>query len=340
MKHSAIAEHRRRRRSGPPIRGLLLVLAGLALLALAARAYDGGHGLASAVSAVGSGASAMITAVKPASDSHAVAVNARDLPGGMAPGTCIEYDPTAGNRHQAVFVDPGHGGPDPGSVGVNGLQEKDLTLSVGLRLRDLLRASGFQVVMSRVTDTSVARLSGGQVVNGAITAGAAHVDTVARIDCANSSGAAALVSIHFNAFSDPSASGQEIFYDDARSFAADNQRLASALDASLQASFTASGWQVFDRGVLSDADTGNSGLTAAADAYGRLMEIGPAQAGWNNHPTTMPGALVEPFFISDPVEAEVSSSAQGQQAIATGLERGLAAFLAPPATASPSPAAP
>lgn len=282
-------------------------------------------------------ASAMVTATVRPPDSAPVAVNTVDLPGGMASGTCISYSPTGPDRHHTVFIDPGHGGPDPGGVGI-GLQEKDVTLAVGLRLRDRLRADGFHVVMSRVTDTSVARLAGSQVVNGAITAGGVHVDTIARIDCADSSGAEALVAIHFNAFSDPGASGSEIFYDDVRDFTPQSLRLATLLDGSLQASFTASGWQVYDRGVLSDADTGASGLTPAADAYGRLMEIGPAQGGWNNHPSRMPGALVEPFFLTAPAEAAVAGSGAGQQAIATGLEQGLLAYFAPPPSPSPSPA--
>ena len=36
-----------------------------------------------------------------------------------------------------VFIDPGHGGTDPGSVG-NGLREKDLTLSIATRIKDIL----------------------------------------------------------------------------------------------------------------------------------------------------------------------------------------------------------
>ena len=93
-----------------------------------------------------------------------------------------------------------------------------------------------------------------------------------------------------------------------------------------------------DRGVLSDASTGNTGLTPEAEAYGRLLLLGPPKAGWNDHPTQMPGALVEPFFVSDPIEAQVAQSPEGRRAIASGLEQGLIGFLAslaPAATATP-----
>jgi N-acetylmuramoyl-L-alanine amidase len=269
------------------------------------------------------------------SGSHVLSVKSPDLPGGLVAGTCVAFDPTGADRHRTVYVDPGHGGPDPGAVG-NGLKEEDLTLAVGLQLKDVLRADGYRVVLSRITDTSVAKLAPSQVVNGAITNSGAHIDTIARIACGNTAAADAMVSIHFNAFDDPTASGAETFYDDARDFSAANLRLANLLQGGLQASFKRSGWQVYDRGVISDADTGHTGLTAAADAYGRLMELGPAKAGWNDHPSQMPGALVEPFFVTDPVEAQVASSKAGQVAIAAGLEQGLGAFLAPPA---PGPAA-
>ena len=276
-----------------------------------------------------------IAAAKQRPGSRVLQVRSPDLPAGLVAGTCVHFDPTGADRHKTIYVDPGHGGPDPGAVG-NGLKEEDLTLAVALQLKDVLRADGFSVVLSRVADTSVAKLADSQVVNGAITNSGAHVDTIARIACGNTAGADAMVAIHFNAFDDPGASGSETFYDDARDFSAANLRLANLLHHGLQASFSGSGWQVYDRGVLSDADTGHTGLTAAADAYGRLMELGPAKVGWNDHPSQMPGALVEPFFLTNPVEAQVANSAPGRKAIAAGLEQGLVAYLAPPA---PSPAA-
>ena len=50
-----------------------------------------------------------------------------------------------------VCIDPGHGGYDPGAVG-NGLQEKDITLDIALRLRPLLIFNGIEVVMTRDGD--------------------------------------------------------------------------------------------------------------------------------------------------------------------------------------------
>lgn len=55
-----------------------------------------------------------------------------------------------------IYIDPGHGGTDPGAVG-NGLQEKALTLAIGLKTRDILvnEFNNAEVRMSRTTDTTV-----------------------------------------------------------------------------------------------------------------------------------------------------------------------------------------
>ena len=54
-----------------------------------------------------------------------------------------------------VVLDPGHGGLDAGTVGVNGLMEKDLALAEGLKLRKLLQARGYTVVMTRDNDSFI-----------------------------------------------------------------------------------------------------------------------------------------------------------------------------------------
>ncbi|TCP53423.1 N-acetylmuramoyl-L-alanine amidase [Tumebacillus sp. BK434] len=52
-----------------------------------------------------------------------------------------------------ICIDPGHGGYDPGAV-AKGVREKDITLKIGLQLRDLLRKAGFEVLMTREADVS------------------------------------------------------------------------------------------------------------------------------------------------------------------------------------------
>lgn len=70
------------------------------------------------------------------------------LPNGLLPG-------------HVVAVDPGHGGRDPGNPGVylpTGVREKNITLQVGILLRDELKRRGVKVVMTRTTDTLISVL--------------------------------------------------------------------------------------------------------------------------------------------------------------------------------------
>lgn len=56
------------------------------------------------------------------------------------------------NTKQLILVDCGHGGEDPGMIGVNQLKEKDINLAISLKLRDCLEKAGYQVVMTREED--------------------------------------------------------------------------------------------------------------------------------------------------------------------------------------------
>ena len=70
-------------------------------------------------------------------------------------------------------------------------------------------------------------------------------------------------------------------------------------------------------------------MTDAGAAYGHLVELGPAAPGWVDTPSAMPGALVEPLFLSNPEEAGMAGSAAGQQRIAQALFDGFRAYLGP-----------
>jgi hypothetical protein len=90
----------------------------------------------------------------------------------------------------------------------------------------------------------------------------------------------------------------------------------------------AQGWQIPGVGVQTDQELGSS-LTAADVAYGRLLLLGPAKKGYFSTPSTMPGALVEPLFLTDPFEGSIAASGRGQRVIAAGLARAIEQYFAP-----------
>lgn len=54
-----------------------------------------------------------------------------------------------------IILDPGHGGADPGAIGINDCEEKDINLKISLFLRDMLIANGYSVIMTREEDISI-----------------------------------------------------------------------------------------------------------------------------------------------------------------------------------------
>ena len=63
--------------------------------------------------------------------------------------------PVKSGGKKIIVIDPGHGGLDSGTVGVTGLQEKDLALAEGLKLARVLKARGYNVYMTRETDVFI-----------------------------------------------------------------------------------------------------------------------------------------------------------------------------------------
>jgi N-acetylmuramoyl-L-alanine amidase len=307
----------------------ILAVAGLLIVAVALLVHYGlGDAAGTPVTLI---PSSNATLARPPANPLTVATsNPKPVAAGTAPGTCLAFSPLKGNRGKTVFVDPGHGGIDIGTSGVtdNGstIVEKNQTLAVGLDLLALLRDAGYRVVMARTDDRLLIRTTSASISGGALTLTAEHDDTVARIDCANAAQADALVAIHFNGFSDPAVNGAETLYDAARPFSASNLRLAGLTQQAVLARLRALGWAVPDRGVLNDVTAGTPALSTKAAAYKYLLELGPAAVGWLKHPSTMPGVVVEPLFLSHPAEADVVVSTAGREAIAQGLADALNAF--------------
>ena len=257
----------------------------------------------------------------------------------FAPHACIGYPALGHAKGVTIFIDPGHGGADSGAKGASspgpGVDESTANLAIALDLLPILRNAGYQVVLSRTADTSVAS---GSSVPGS---NAVHLDNEARLACANAARANILISIHMNGFGDPSVGGAETIYDAVRSFAAANAHLAELLQSDILAAIRAAGWSVPDRGVQTDSNQGTATPGAPPD-WKHLFLLGPAYPGWNDHPSQIPGALIEPVFVTDRYEDGIVASQAGDRAIASGIAKAVEAFdsvVAPRAAPRPMAAA-
>jgi N-acetylmuramoyl-L-alanine amidase len=96
----------------------------------------------------------------------------------------------------AVIIDPGHGGPDPGAVGIGNIYEKDIVLDISRQVAAILAQNGIQVALTRDNDIDL--------------------DLQPRVDMAERANAALFVSIHANSISmaRPDVNGLETYYYD------------------------------------------------------------------------------------------------------------------------------
>lgn len=141
-----------------------------------------------------------------------------------SPTVVAQTSSVAPQRQWVVMLDPGHGGRDPGAVGIDGLQEKGVVLAVSQRVAAVLQQAGVTVVLTRQGDQTV--------------------DLQPRVDQAEAAAASLFVSIHANAVEHQRSevNGLETYY-----FSEPGQRLAT---------------QLHER-VLSQVDMGDRGVRQA-----------------------------------------------------------------------------
>lgn len=103
------------------------------------------------------------------------------------------------NNGKTVVIDPGHGGYDSGSIGIMGSIEKDTTLSISLKLGNILKNKGFNVVYTRESDKVTWPSDNKE-------------DLAARAAIANDASADLFISLHLNNFKMEEVKGTETYY--------------------------------------------------------------------------------------------------------------------------------
>ena len=121
-----------------------------------------------------------------------------------------------------VVIDPGHGGNDPGGIGVSGALEKDVNLSVALFLKANLESQGMEVIMTRDTDKAL--------YSSESSTNKKKEDLAKRIEIITETNPDFVLCIHQNIFTDAKYSGAQVFY---YQESEESARLAACLQAQL-----------------------------------------------------------------------------------------------------------
>lgn len=199
------------------------------------------------------------------------------------------FDPgsDAASSSITIVIDPGHGGRDPGKVGVNSALEKDINLSISLKLRDILEEEGINVILTREEDIGLYEET---------DSNKKRADMNKRIDLINSSDATLAISIHQNSFTQESIKGAQVFY---HAQSDEGRKLALIIQEELKK-------------TLQD---GNHRKAKANDNYFMLKK------------TTIPLVIVECGYLSNREEAEFLVNEKSQDKVALAICNGLLEYL-------------
>ena len=179
-----------------------------------------------------------------------------------------------------VIIDAGHGGEDGGASSAAGLVEKDVNLEISFYLRDMLRANGINVIMTREDD----RLLYDRNVD--YKGRKKKLDLKARLDVAENTPNAIFVSIHLNSYPQSKYSGLEVWY-------SPNNPLSLTL-----------------------ADTIHRNNQAILQPNNKRKAKMASSSIFLLDKATCPAVLVECGFLTNPAEAELLESSEYRQQLA------------------------
>lgn len=194
---------------------------------------------------------------------------------------------TAGREKPVVVLDAGHGGSDPGKIGVDGSLEKDINLKITEKVKAYLEASDVTVVLTRDSD------------NGLYTEKDSRkkmADMNRRCEIINETSPALTVSIHQNSYHQEEISGGQVFY-------YKNSEKGKKLAEILQKRFDY---------VLGDK---NRRLAKSNDNYFLLLHV------------KTPIVIVECGFLSNWNEAAMLNSEEYQDRLAWTIHMGIMEYL-------------
>ena len=196
-------------------------------------------------------------------------------------------DDTVKTDYPTLVLDAGHGGFDPGKVGVNGALEKDINLSIVLKLQKILEDKGFTIYLTRNSDDILAKAN---------STSPKKEDMINRVDFIAKYNPAFTISIHQNSFTDPASSGPQTFYHE-------DSAESAALAKTIQ-------------DVMNDYLKPQKQREPQANKNYYLLTRTPT-----------PTVIVECGFLSNPSEADLLVSDEYQTKVAHAISLGIISYL-------------
>lgn len=230
--------------------------------------------------------------------------------------------PAKSSGKKIIVLDPGHGGLDSGTIGVNGLMEKDLALAEGLRLERELRRRGYVVYMTRDNDT--------------------FIPLRQRVAIARADHADLFIALHADSNPDPATTGTSIYtLNDGRS-----DREAAALARRENQSDVIAGVDLSGENNpvapilinLAQRDTRNKSSEFATNALKELGQVTDLLARSPHRSASLavlvapdvPAVLIELGYLSNSSDAAQMNTDSWRSRVAVAIANAVDAQFAPP----------
>lgn len=195
----------------------------------------------------------------------------------------VAANTTTNQEKNCIVIDAGHGGSDPGKVAKCGVLEKDINLSIALKLKNILESQDICVIMTRDSDDTQ-RTS--EIGNQKL------VDMKRRVEMIQEANPMCVISIHQNSYSDEKVKGAQCFY-----FRSSKE--GAALAENIQKS------------LIARIDSSNTRKIKANDTYYLLKK------------NTVPTVIVECGFLSNEEETNKLMQEEFQEQVAFAIAMGV-----------------
>lgn len=229
-------------------------------------------------------------------------------------------EPRGLDPRKLIAIDPGHGGVDPGAIGVTGAHEKDITLAVGRELAKALRATGrYRVILTRDTDV--------------------FVQLRERIHIAQKAGAHLFISLHADSIADRRVRGSSVYTlsetasdKEAAALAAKENRadLIAGVDLTDQSQTVARILiDLSQRMTMNESAVFAKGLTGELGKSIRLLRNTHRFAGFAVlKAPSIPSVLIEMGYLSNPTDERQLRQSRHQRKIASAIVRAIDRYFA------------